>query len=120
MNNQPNHVMNNVMDNEQVISLYETVSELTGQMLQAAQSRDWENLAVLESHCASQIQVLKDSEPPAAALPAALRARKVKIIHQILAHDRKIRDLTTPWMAELGALINNTGAERRLAHAYGV
>jgi flagellar protein FliT len=108
-----------MMNNEQVISLYETVSELTGQMLQAAQVRDWENLAVLESHCASHIQVLKEGEPPAAALPAALRAQKVKIIHQILAHDREIRDLTTPWMAELSALINSCGAERRLANAYG-
>lgn len=108
------------MNNEQVISLYETVSELTGQMLQAAQVRDWENLAVLEEHCASHIQSLKEGEPAGLALPAALRARKVKIIHQILAHDREIRDLTTPWMAELAVLINSTGAERRLAHAYGV
>ena len=38
-----------MMNSDQVISLYETVSELTGQMLQAAQSRDWENLAALES-----------------------------------------------------------------------
>jgi flagellar protein FliT len=111
--------MNNVMNNEQVISLYETVSELTGQMLQAAQQRDWENLAALESHCASHIQVLKEGEPPAAALPPQLRARKVKIITDILAHDRKIRDLTTPWLAELAALISSSGTERRLANAYG-
>ncbi|MFL6659895.1 MAG: flagellar protein FliT [Massilia sp.] len=108
-----------MMNSEQVISVYETVSDLTGQMLQAAQSRDWENLAVLESHCASHIERLKENEPPAAALPAALRARKVAIIHRILAHDREIRDLTTPWMAELAALISNSGAERRLARAYG-
>lgn len=107
------------MNNEQVISLYETVSELTGQMLQAAQQRDWENLAALESHCASHIQVLKEGEPPAAALPPQLRARKVKIITDILAHDRKIRDLTTPWLAELAALISSSGTERRLANAYG-
>lgn len=112
-------MVNNVMNNEQVISLYETVSELTGQMLQAAQQRDWENLATLESHCASHIQVLKEAEPPAAALPPVLRARKVEIIHAILAQDRQIRDLTTPWMAELAALINSSGTERRLAGAYG-
>jgi len=110
--------MSKLMNNEQVISVYETVSELTGQMLAAAQQRDWENLAELESHCASHIQLLKDGEQPA-ALPAALRERKVKIIHQILAHDRQIRDLTTPWMAELAALISSAGAERRLNSAYG-
>ncbi|MES2760394.1 MAG: flagellar protein FliT [Pseudomonadota bacterium] len=106
------------MNSDQVISLYETVSDLTGQMLQAAQLRDWENLAVLESHCASHIQSLKDGEP-VAALTGDTRARKVAIIHQILAHDREIRNLTTPWMAELSALINSSGASRKLSVAYG-
>ncbi len=109
-----------MMNSEQVLSLYETVSELTGRMLAAAESRDWEQLEQLESHCATHIARLKQDEPPATALPAELRVRKVKVIHQILAHDRQIRDLTTPWLAELSALINSTGAERRLANAYGV
>lgn len=106
------------MNSEQVISLYQAMSDITGQMLAAARVRDWEYLAELESHCASHVEQLKQAEP-AAALPAPLRARKVKMIHQILAHDRQIRDLTIPWMAELSNLINSTGAERRLAHAYG-
>jgi len=38
----------------------------------------------------------------------------------MLEDDRKIRDLTMPWMAQLSKLINNTGTERRLANAYGV
>jgi flagellar protein FliT len=107
-----------MMNSDQVISLYETVSELTGKMLEAAQLRDWENLAALESHCASHIQCLKDGEP-VVALSGPSRARKVAIIHQILAHDREIRNLTTPWMAELSALINSTGAARKLSAAYG-
>jgi flagellar protein FliT len=37
----------------------------------------------------------------------------------MLADDRKIRDLTTPWMGRLSAMINNTATERRLARAYG-
>ncbi|HEU4372953.1 MAG TPA: flagellar protein FliT [Telluria sp.] len=106
------------MNSEQVINLYETVSDLTGQMLAAAQSRDWENLAALESHCAGHIQCLKDGES-IVALTGDTRARKVAIIHQILAHDREIRNLTTPWMAELASLINSTGAQRKLSAAYG-
>jgi flagellar protein FliT len=107
-----------MMNSEQVISLYEAVSEITGQMLAAAQSRDWENLAALESHCASHVQTLKAGEP-VAVLSGPIRARKVQIIHQILAHDREIRNLTSPWMAELSALLNNTSVERRLVNAYG-
>lgn len=107
-----------MMNSDQVISLYETVCDLTGKMLLAAQSRDWENLAVLESDCASHVQRLKTGEP-VAALSGPIRARKVRIIHQILAHDRAIRDLTAPWMAELASLINSAGASRKLSAAYG-
>lgn len=107
-----------MMNSDQVIALYETVSEITGHMLLAAQSRDWENLAALETDCASHIQTLRDGEP-VVALTGPVRARKVAIIHQILAHDRQIRDLTTPWMAELSALINSTGTSRKLSAAYG-
>ena len=107
-----------MMNSDDVISLYQTVSDLTGKMLVAAQERDWENLAELESHCASHIQCLKDGEP-VVALTGPVRARKVAIIHQILKHDRQIRDLTSPWMAELSALINSTGTSRKLSAAYG-
>jgi len=107
-----------MMNSEQVISLYEAMSDLSGQMLAAAQTRDWENLAELESHCAAHIQVLKAGET-VVALEAPLRARKIKIIHEILAHDRAIRDLTTPWMAELANLISSAGTSRKLTAAYG-
>ena len=107
-----------MMNSEQVISLYQAVSDLTGQMLAAARVRDWEYLAELESQCASHVEQLKQGEP-VAALPPTLREHKVRMLHKILAHDREIRDLTTPWMAELDALIKSNGAERRLAHAYG-
>lgn len=107
-----------MMNSEQVISVYQAMSEITGQMLAAAQVRDWEGLVELESHCAQHVATLKQDEP-VATLPPALRERKVQIIHQILAHDRAIRDLTTPWMAELAALINSSGTERRLSNAYG-
>ena len=107
-----------MMNSEQVISLYEAMSDITGQMQVAAQSRDWENLAELESHCAAHVQVLKEGET-VVALDGPLRARKVRIIHEILAHDRAIRDLTTPWMAELSNLISSAGTARKLNVAYG-
>ena len=105
------------MNSEQIISIYEAVSDITSQMLEAARTRDWENLALLESDCASHVQTLKDSEP-ALPLTGEKRAKKIQIIHKIMAHDREIRNLTEPWMAELSALMNNAGTERRLARAY--
>lgn len=107
-----------MMNSEDVLGLYEAVSDLTGKMLAAAQSRDWDHLVELESHCSNRVQALREGEPPA-LLTGANRTRKVEIIHQILAHDREIRDLTTPWMAQLSSLINSAGAQRKLANAYG-
>jgi flagellar protein FliT len=107
-----------MMNSEQVISIYESMCDITGDMLAAAQSRDWEKLAELETSCATHVATLREREA-VVALSGPTRARKVQIIHQILAHDRQIRDLTTPWMAELANLMNSSGTSRKLSAAYG-
>jgi flagellar protein FliT len=103
---------------EEVLSLYETVAGITGQMLDAAREGDWEQLAALESLCASHVAALKQEEPPA-PLSNVIREQKVRIIKKILADDREIRTITEPWMDHLAALINSTGVERKLSNAYG-
>lgn len=107
-----------MMNDDDVISLYESVSDLTARMLAAAQSGDWDHLVELESDCASRVQVLRDGEA-LASLSGERRMRKVAIIKKILADDRAIRDLTSPWMAKLSAMMQSTGTERRLVNAYG-
>ncbi|MES2130094.1 MAG: flagellar protein FliT [Pseudomonadota bacterium] len=107
-----------MMTSQEVVSLYETMVELTEQMVQAASASDWERLVVLEQQCAAHVRRLKESEPPQ-PLAGSNRERKVEAIRKMLDDDRKIRDLTMPWMAKLSALLNNAGAERRLARAYG-
>jgi flagellar protein FliT len=101
-----------------VIGIYESMSELTGQMLSAARSRDWETLVELESRCAGHVRTLQESEGPV-PLDGASRNRKISLIHKILADDRAIRDLTSPWMVELSSLISSTGNQRKLRQAYG-
>jgi len=46
--------------------------------------------------------------------------RKVNAIRRMLDADRRIRDITSPWMAHLSSLINSKSTERRVARAYGV
>lgn len=106
------------MNSQEIISLYEAVSDITNRMVAAARAGDWDRLVALESDCAGHVQTLRDGEPPT-PLEGAVRERKVKIIHKILADDREIRNITEPWMAHLSALINSTGAERKLSSAYG-
>jgi flagellar protein FliT len=103
---------------QQILSVYEEMVELTGQMVTAAGNGDWDELAELEGQCAARVQVLK-ADGPLEPLSGPSRVKKVQIIRQMLDDDRKIRDLTMPWMAQLSSMINSSGTERRLAHAYG-
>ncbi len=107
-----------MMNSEEIISVYEVVSMITDQMLIAAKSQDWEKFSDLESNCAKHIQTLRQEESPI-PLPPQSREKKVKLIQKILADDREIRDITEPWMAQLSAMMRNTGTARKLTGAYG-
>lgn len=107
-----------MMTGQEVLSEYAAVADLTGQMLAAAEAGDWDQLALLERQCSLHVDVLKRGEAAVTLNPQGRQA-KVDCIKRILADDRRIRDLTMPWMAQLSALINNSGTQRRLANAYG-
>lgn len=107
-----------MMTSQEVLSMYESMVGLTEQMVAAASSSDWDRLIELETRCAHCVEALRQNEA-AIALNADSRLRKVEYIKRLLADDRKIRDLTMPWMAQLSALINNTGTQRRLSSTYG-
>jgi len=108
-----------MMTNQEVLNTYEAMQTLTGLMVAAAGNADWDQLEVLEQRVTAHVATLKANEEQV-LLESTGRQRKVAMIKQMLEDDRKIRDLTMPWMAQLSKLINNTGTERRLANAYGV
>lgn len=107
------------MTGQEIVTVYETMSELTGQMLAAASTGDWDRLVVLECECAAHVRTLQAANEAGEPLAQGQRARKLVALRKMLDDDRKIRDLTTPWMGRLSAMINNTATERRLARAYG-
>jgi len=106
------------MEYQNTIALYEEVAELTKLMLLAARQQDWDKLTELESRCAQHVahlKMIKDALP----LPKEGRERKVASIKSILADDREIRNLVSPWMARLNLLINSHKMERKVTRAYG-
>ncbi|GIZ52693.1 flagellar protein FliT [Noviherbaspirillum aridicola] len=107
------------MDNQEIISLYESVADITDKMLAAARTGDWEQLAALESKCSSQVEIIKRNDSPREPLTPTAREHKTRIIKKILEDDRQIRNITEPWMARLSKLMNSAGVERKLAQAYG-
>lgn len=104
---------------DQILAHYQAMGELSTRMRTAAQADDWDCVAVLERECAAHVQTLREKDL-GAEWSAPHRARKAELIRQILADDRVIRDLATPWMAKLSALIGSSRVQSRLADAYGV
>lgn len=105
------------MNSSQIIATYETILDLTGQMLKAAQDSDWDLLVSLEQDCRISVEKLM-ADNPAQPLTGQLQRRKVEIIRQVLADDAEIRNITEPWMVQLQNLLGNAGRERRLNQAY--
>jgi flagellar protein FliT len=106
-----------MINNEHNLEVYEAVGQITDRMLAAARGGEWEQLTELESQCSALVARLAATGETA---PLALdgRARKVQIIQKILADDRAIRDLVSPWMAELAARLNSTSTSRKLTTTY--
>lgn len=106
------------MNSMELISMYESVAEITDRMLNAARVADWDLLAELETNCSSTVESLKSNDFPT-ELPPEVREKKIQIIKKILADDKEIRDITEPWMAQLANLMKNSESNRRLAQTYG-
>lgn len=102
--------MNNSFE---IIAIYEAILTITGRMLKAAQSADWERLITLEHECRGLTKKLIISDENK-VLSNDLRQRKQEIIQQILADDAEIRTLTQPWMAQLQNILNNPVYKRCL------
>ena len=105
------------MSQQSAIVIYENVAGITTQMLQAAKQQDWDELAVLEASCAEQIAQLKIEED-ASPLASDVRARKLASIKSILANDREIRNIVSPWMVRLNSLMSSLHMEGKLTRTY--
>ena len=73
-----------MLTNDVVMSLYENVSRLTTEMLDAARKQDWAQLDSLESQCTLEISILNTA---AAVAPffGDLQTRKTEILKKILS-----------------------------------
>ena len=105
------------MEYQNTMMIYEKVAKLTSQMLVAAKQQDWDTLTELEEHCAmcvAHLTQIEDTLP----LSSEARARKLASIKSILADDREIRNIVSPWMERLNKLINNYHVESKLTQSY--
>lgn len=106
------------IDTQGLLHTYDCLASTTGHMLEAAKRGDWDRLVELEKRCAELIARMTalETEDP---LPQALRARKAAMIRKVLADDAEIRNITEPWLQQLGAMLNANGKQQRLLQTYG-
>lgn len=98
--------------------LYESMSTLSAQMVEAAAACDWDRLVALEQDCAGLARHLEsDGEPK--PLSEAERARKRDLIRRILAADAEVRRHAEPWMEQVRQFLGGGARERSVRRAYG-
>ena len=105
------------MEFQNTIAIYEAIALLTDQMLLAAEQQDWDELIELEKGCGELVDLLRDFKN-VLPLSADTRVRKAESLKHILANDSKIRDLVSPKMANLSALMNSAQNSKKLSNKY--
>lgn len=105
------------MNDVEMLSTYSKVADITEAMLSAAREGDWDNLIKLESRCAEHVRYLEKNDVNIELSPSS-REKKIDFLKTILCYDKEIRNITQPRLAQLAALISNTGTQRKLNHAY--
>ena len=106
------------MSADTILAIYEDISRITRQMLEAARSDDWDQLVDLEKNCSARFAHLFELED-GSARDDEFRRRKGELIRDVLRDDAQIRLLVEPWLAHLSAMIGTTRQQGRLNQAYG-
>lgn len=104
------------------LSLYESMSGLSTQMVEAARANDWDRLCELEREVTRLRETLRAADPlDRAPLPMSEpeRRRKADLIKRILADDREVRRHTEPWMESVKHLLGGQSRGRAMRAAYG-
>lgn len=100
------------------LALYESMSVLSAQMVEAATACDWNRLVALEQDCAGLARRLEAKAEPA-RLSDAEQARKMDLIRRVLADDAEVRRHTEPWMEQVRQFLGGGARERAMRRSYG-
>ena len=96
---------------ETLFDYYEAIESASRQMLEAAQSEDWDQVVRYEGACAVLIEQLHH-RARSETMSATQRKEKVRIMQRILRNDAEIRLLAEPWLADLGQYLEPQSAYR--------
>jgi flagellar protein FliT len=105
---------------QSMLNHYESMCQLSAEMVSAARDNDWDRLGALEQEVARLRELLRSLETAEnLAMQEAERSHKRELIMRMLDDDREIRRHTEPWMNHVRALLYGSNMERNLRKAYG-
>ena len=105
------------MTSNEMLATYESLSALTGTMLNAARQGEWDHLAELEQRCQGHVGSLMHAAP--VVMNENEQRAKIAIIRTILQNDAQIRALTEPRLHELQQRLHVLRTNQRSMEAYG-
>ncbi len=88
-----------------LIDYYRAIEDSSRKMLEAAASKNWDEVVQFEGACAVLIEQLRARARTEELLPEH-RAAKMKIMQRILLNDAQIRYLAEPWLEEFERLLD--------------
>lgn len=102
-----------------VPAMYERMLDLSREMLVAADGEEWDKLILLEQERSGIVETLQ-ATPDIVPDSQQEKDQLIRLIKDIQACDERIRPMVASWMAELRAMFESAGNERRLGRQYGV
>ncbi|MGE0426460.1 MAG: flagellar protein FliT [Hydrogenophaga sp.] len=90
-----------------LLDYYKAIENTSRQMLEAAQTENWDQVVRLEGACAVLIAQLRHKSRSADLAPDE-RKEKVKIMQRILRTDAEIRCLAEPWLNDLAQIFDKS------------
>lgn len=100
------------------IEIYQAMSKLSAEMVEAAESHDWDRLVTLEK----SVSGLRDTLMAAGdgfGLSPQESELKATLIQRILDDDAEIRRHTEPWMEHVRQFLGDGARKRQVDRAYG-
>ncbi len=100
------------------ISMYQEMSALSAQMVDAARANDWDRLVTLE-HSVAILREALQRDDDNGSLSEAERDIKTRLIQRILEDDAEVRRHTEPRMEQVRQFLGNAARKSRVERAYG-
>lgn len=97
-----------------VLSQYQVIASISGRMLAAARSNHWDSVLTLADQYRNAIESLRKMNP----LNGEDRLARQGLLVQILDDDAKLRDMASPELKRLGALLGQIKRQQSVLRTY--